>query len=182
MPSTGGLSIEVRPTFRDLQGKFARADKALLDAKREGMRSLGRQWVAIARDEAPKGKTGKFAKSIAFRTFESGSTVGFNTYSAMPLGRFIREGTKAHKIAAKSKKALYFFFGKAGMYAVVPKGGGFKTHVRGGKLWIGKGYVQHPGTRANPYHTRATARWMTLADMELRRMSLRYSATLTGGS
>jgi hypothetical protein len=66
------------------------------------------------------------------------------------------------------------------MFAVVPKSGGFKTHVSGGKLWIGKGYVSHPGTQPNEYNFRAYDRWKPEARPRLRQLALRYIAALQG--
>ncbi len=173
------LQIISKPTFRDLRGRFARADEALLTEKRERIRALGRRYVEIARQEAPE-RTGKFRKSLIYRTFQSGDEVGFTAYSQQPLGTFIVLGTKPHIIQARQKSALYFFWPKVGMDTIVPKGGGFKTHVAGGRLWIGKGYVNHPGTQPNPYHERAYATWLPEAEIELRRISLKYVEVIQG--
>lgn len=170
---TDVISITSTPTFRDLLGRFAAADTELLAEKRERMRVLGRRMLEIARDEAPS-KSGKFRNSLIYRTFEQDNQVGFNLYSAQPLGTYIVMGTKAHKIAPKNANALYFYWPKVGAYVVVPKSGGFKTHMAGGKLWVGKGYVNHPGTQPNPYNKRAYERWEPEALPELRRISTKY--------
>jgi hypothetical protein len=96
-----------------------------------------------------------------------------------PLATFIIEGTKAHQIAAKQANALFFYWPKIGRNVMVPKGGGFKTHLRGNTLWVGKGHVDHPGTKANPFPTRAMARWMPEARRELARISLRWAQDVT---
>lgn len=158
------ITVTSKPTFRDLRGSFAKAEKELLEDKRNGMRSLGRRWVAIAREEAPQGKTGKFRKSIAFRTSQTGNTVGFSTYSAQPLGKWIIGGTKAHPIRARRARFLRFFW---------PKG------PDGPREYFFR-KVQHPGTQPNPYHRRATDKWMPEADTELRRISTRYVMKLQG--
>lgn len=175
----GVLTVRFSPPLRDLLGRFARAEGQLLDDKRDAVRGLGRRWVEIAREEAPK-HTGEFARSIHFRSFERGGSVGFNAYAKQPLGTFIVRGTPPHSIAARQAGALYFFWPKVGVYAVVPRSGGFKTHMAGGKLWIGKGFVHHPGTVPNEYNVRAYARWKEEARPSMRRIALRYLAVIRG--
>lgn len=153
-------SVTFRPPFRDVLGRFARADKQLLENKRKTVRLLGRRWVELAKEEAPEGKTGQFRQSIRFQTFVKDKEVGFTSSAAQPLGKWITGGTRAHKIYPRNKGALYFFFSKIGMWTVVPKGGGFKSHVSGGKFWVGKGYVNHPGTKPNDYIERTYDRWV----------------------
>jgi hypothetical protein len=72
----------------------------------------------------------------------------------------VHNGTKPHTIAARRQKALSFFWAKGGGVQVfVPRtraGKKMGTGLRKGKngrvaLWIGKGYVRHPGTRARPW-------------------------------
>lgn len=178
MPSV--FTYTAKPPFRDLKGRFAKADKGLLEDRREMVRVLGRRYVAFAQEEAPK-KKGDFARGIFYRTFNKGDTVGFNTYMPQPLGKFIVGGTKPHPIAARNKGALYFFWPKVGMFTVVPKGGGFRTHVSGSKLWVGKGYVSHPGTKPNDFTERAYNRWLPEAEPALRQISRRWVATVTQG-
>lgn len=171
------FSITFKPTFRDLAGHFAKADKRLLEEKRKSVRYLGKRWVEIAREEAPV-RSGEFRDSITFKTFIKNDEISLRTYQAEPLGKWIILGTKRHPIYPKNKSALYFWFGKVGMFAVVPKGGGFRTHVAGGKLWIGKGHVDHPGTKPNPYNARAYARWMPEVEKEINRISTRFVTDL----
>ena len=121
------------------------------------VRVLGAKYVEYAREEAPK-KSGRFSESISFQEFSDGQTFGFYGLSAKPIGHFIILGTKPHKIAPRNAKALYFFWTKVGVYTVVPKAGNTRTHMAGGKLWIGKGFVQHPGTKPNPFQSRALER------------------------
>lgn len=175
------VTIESRPTFRDLQGRFTRGTDALIAEKREQMRDLGRKYVMYAKEEAPEGKTGRFKESIRYRTDEHGSEITLRAYSAQPLGTFIIGGTKAHKIQAKSSGgALYFFWPRVGMYTVVPRSDGFKTHEAGGKLWIGKGYVDHPGTKPNPFHQRAYESLRPEIQAALRKISTRFTESVKG--
>ena len=179
MASGSTFTVTSSPSFRGKLGRYEKANKELVEGKRDMMRDLGRRMVVLMKDEAPQGKTGKFKAGIRFRTHASGDTVGFKVTVPEPLHTFIVKGTKPHKIMAKRAGALYFFFGKIGMFTVVPKGGGFKTHVRGGKLWVGKGYVSHPGTKANDYQERALNRFAPEYKAGLNRISSRWVDTVT---
>ena len=135
------IRIEARPTFRDLQGKFARAEDALLAAKQEELRNEGRAIVqliqgGIRRKVAPYNSS-KLESGIRFNTQQSGDTVSLNVTAPAKA--------RPHRIAARNAQALAFFWPRVGMQVFVPKRGGFRTHVRGGALWVGKGYVDHPG-------------------------------------
>lgn len=72
----------------------------------------------------------------------------------------VHNGTRPHTISASRTKALSFFWAKGGGVQVfVPRtraGKKMGTGLRKGRngrvaLWIGKGFVRHPGTRARPW-------------------------------
>lgn len=172
-------SVTFRPPLRDIRGRFAKADANLLKNKRDAARLLGRHWVEIAKDEAPE-RSGKFKGSIRFRTFQTGVNVGFTTSAAQPLGSYIVFGTRPHRIYPRRAGALYFFWGKVGMYTVVPKNGTGFTGRSGGKFWIGKGYVNHPGTKPNPYTERAYGRWVVEMKEEINRIGAKFVIDITG--
>ena len=86
MPSAS-LIVESIPTFRDLQGRFAEADKDLLESKRDLIRGEGRRYVSIAREEAPGGPGRTVARGITFKTFIQGEAVGFKAFAGR-IGRF----------------------------------------------------------------------------------------------
>lgn len=155
------IKVTSRPTFRDLNNqKFAPATKKLIEHKRDMMRKLGRRYVALAQEEAPK-KTGKFAKGIRFQSFAAGDNVGFKVTTPQPLGTFITEGTKAHSITPKGPGyPLAFYWEKMG------------------KMWYTY-HVSHPGTKANPFHKRAMSRWLPEAEMDLRRISTRWATEVS---
>lgn len=176
------FSITASPSFKDIAGRFARAEKILLDARRDEMRELGKRFVVLLKDEAPRGKTGKFRQSIIYRTYQDGSDLTLRTYHAQPLGTWIIGGTEPHKIQANSAGALYFFWPKIGKFVVVPKAGGFKTHVRGDELWVGKGFVTHPGTKPNDYASRAFERGKDDINASMRKITNRYVMALNGGA
>lgn len=172
------LSFTVSPPFRDVLGRFVKADAALMEGKRDEMRTLGQNLVAKLKEAAPVGKTGKFRDSHTFKTFERGKEIELRTYSASPLGNFIRLGTKPHRIVAKNAKALAFYWPKVGMMTFVPRAGFPFTGEAGGNFWIGKGYVAHPGTRPNPYQERALAGMSPAMQESLRKIALRYTESL----
>lgn len=174
------LIVQTKPPLRDVLGRFAKANAAMLEESRAQMRQLGRRWIEIVRAEAPR-KTGDFAKGHIYRTFIQGNTTGFRAYAPQPLSKWIIEGTKRHSIAAVSAGALYFFWPKVGMFTVVPKKGGFRTHVSGNKLFIGKGYVMHPGTKPNDYLSRALATFKPEADASMGKIARSYVMGLKGG-
>jgi len=145
------------------------------------VRVLGDRYVEYAREEAPK-RSGRFAEAISFQEFTDQTSFGFYGLSPKPIGHYIILGTKPHKIAPRPANALYFFWTKVGMYTVVPKGGGFRTHVAGGKLWIGKGFVQHPGTQPNPFPSRALARLKADIDKILAALGERWIQIIQRGA
>lgn len=149
------VKVYTRPTFRQVAQKSQVAYRKMLDTKRQGMRNLGQDWVSIARSEAPEGRTGRFRKSIAFRTFVQGQRVELRTYHAEPLGTYIIKGTQPHVIRAHGR-ALKFLWESG------PKSDSTFTAFHFYRS------VQHPGTKANPFHERAYRRWRPKAQGTLR--------------
>lgn len=119
---------------------------------------------------APK-KTGNLANSMqstmkARRTYVAGRVESRVKYF-MP----VHDGSAPHTIKARRKKALAFFWPHVGAQVIVPlkrgrtgyaiskgrkgrKGKG-KISPGGRVFFIGKGYVNHPGTQARPFLMRA---------------------------
>ena len=178
---SGLIEVTIKPPFRDVAGRFTKANEELIKAKRDEMRALGAYLVDRLRAEAPKGKTGKFAESHSFKTFERGTDIELRTYSASPLGQFIRLGTKPHIIRAKYAKALAFHWPKVGMMTFVPRAGFPYTGEINGAFWIGKGYVNHPGTPPNPYQERALQGMSPAMSAALSKMAGRYKDAVTSG-
>lgn len=153
----------------------------LTEEARPLVRVLGEKYVELAREEAPR-RSGRFAESISFQEFGDKDSFGFYGLSAKPIGHFLILGTKPHKIAARQAGALSFFWTKIGVFTVVPKSDGFKTHMAGGKLWIGKGFVQHPGTLPNPFPSRALERLKADVDKVLATLADRWVQILQRGT
>lgn len=177
---TAFFEVTIKPPFRDVRGRFVKATEEMQKAKRDELRNLGSYITARLKAEAPRGKTGKFAASHSFKTLERGNNLELRFYSAGPLGQFIRLGTKPHKIMAKRAKALAFFWPKVGMQTFVPRAEFPVTGEIGGAFWIGKGYVNHPGTQPNPYHERVIASMSPSMREALSRMAARFTETVKG--
>ncbi len=175
------VELNINPPIRNL-GKAIDGSFGQLSREAQPLvRVLGRKYVEYAREEAPK-RSGRFAESISFQEFSNETSFGFYGLSPKPIGHFIILGTKPHKIAPLHANALYFFWSKVGVYTVVPKGDGFKTHMAGGKLWIGKGFVQHPGTKPNPFPARALARLKADIDKLLSTLAERWIQIIQEGA
>lgn len=175
------LELDIKAPIRNL-GKAMRASfDQLAKEARPLVRQLGKKYVEYARAEAPR-RSGRFSESITFQEFGDGQSFGFHGLSAKPVGHFIILGTRPHRIAPRTASALHFFWTKVGVYTVVPKGGGFKTHMAGGKLWIGKGFVQHPGTKPNPFPARALERLKVDVDKLLQTLADRWIQILERGA
>lgn len=148
--------VTSNPTFRDMSGRFSKAEKALLAARRSELRKLGRLHQQAIQRAAPK-KTGEFARGIRFRSFEKGDSVGFTVSTPQPLGKWLRPpGTKPHTITARRAKYLRFYWPKAGKVVF------FKS-------------VQHPGYKPDSDFVEDAVD--SLADERraaLRRISTRY--------
>lgn len=172
--------IEARPTFRDLQGKFAKAEDALLAARRDELRAEGRIIVQLVqggiRRKVGKYDSSKLESGVRFNTRQTGETVSLNVT--------VPARARPHRIYARYAKALAFFWPRVGMQTFVPKRGGFRTHVRNGSLMVGKGYVDHPGGSLVPLMTpilkEAGQDWTQQRGLiTLRRISTRYTQELT---
>lgn len=181
--SSGDLLFQLRsiPPFRDKRGRFQAAEAALNRERQAVIASEARRFLRYAREEAP-GR--RYPRQLDVATFMQGTHLGFHLTGPEPLSTFILKGTRPHRIAPRRARALRFFWPRIGAAAVVPRQAGFRTHFRGGVLWIGKGYVNHPGTRPNRFVGRAFRRWLPGARKVLRRLSDAFvrEFTTTGGS
>ena len=164
--------IRTTPPLRDLAGRFAVATNELAEARRPIMREQGRRFKELLQDEAPKGRTGKFARGIQFRTFVKGGGVGFTASVPQPLGKWLIHGTGLYG-PKKSK------------YPITPKGPGYPLKFFWERGPHGPGVyffmrVMHPGIKPNPFPGRAYRRWLPGARAELRRVALRFVRDIAG--
>lgn len=163
MASNQLFKLQIDPTFRDIEGRFTKASTQLLAGRREQAKDLARQHVEYMQDEAPK-KTGEFARKITFRSFVSGvSSLGYTITEPDPLGRWIRLGTKPHKITPKGTGyPLAFYWAKMG--------GMFYSYS-----------VNHPGTKPNRYDERANKRIESDMEKTTAKISTRYVTMIAKG-
>lgn len=171
MPAS--VEYKATPTFRELNGRFTRGNKELLENRRDLVRRQGRRMKDFLKTEAPK-RTGKFASNIRFRTFVEQQAVGFRIYMPEPLATFIQKGTRAHTITPRNAKVLRFVVGGGGL--ALPFGGAHASNV------VFATRVRHPGTRPNRFIGRASRRWLPGARADLRRVGTRYIRTVQGKS
>lgn len=104
--------------------------------------------------------TGNLRGGISMTMRVSQTTVTGRIENRVKYDEFVQRGTEPHTIRAKQAKALVFNWKRmGGVRTVVPKKptkwGGLRKGKTGTVLWIGKGYVNHPGTKARPYMYRA---------------------------
>lgn len=144
------------PTYRDVRGRFARAEQALLTARRDEYRALGAQLRDALAQAAPR-KSGRFAAGIRYRTFERGDTLGVTLSVPAPLGDYITQGTKPHTIRPVSASVLRF------------EAGGGVVFAR---------YANHPGTKPNPFIEQTLQRAQPDIETALRRISTRWEMAL----
>ncbi len=155
--------MKTSPPMRDLLGRFNKGEQVVREARRAQLKPEARRLVGLARDEAPS-KSGRFRRSIGYRTFDDGKDVGFVVYAKEPLASYIQKGTKRHPIVAKSSKVLRFWWEEG------PEGPGIYFFTR----------VNHPGTKANRFMGRAVRRWKPGARAMLRRVALYYIDSIRG--
>jgi hypothetical protein len=157
------FQVEITPTLKEIASRFSLAEKNLGNDREAQAETLAADYLRIARKQAPK-KSGDFANSLQTETFRKGvSGFGFNFFEPQPLGKWIRLGTKPHKI--------------------VPKGAGYPLAFYWAKIG-GMMYtysVNHPGTKPNPYAARAEREWRGDAEKTNQRISTRYVNMIAKG-
>jgi hypothetical protein len=156
-----GFELEVRPTFRDTRGRFARATEQLLEDKRDSVRTLGRRWMELTREEVRGGPSGTIGKQISYGTFGSGDTVGFRSRLGQ-IAKWHATGTGIHGprgqvIRPRRAKALHFFIGGQEIYA---------KYVR--------------GVTPDDFLQRGHDKWLPEARAELNRLATRFIARVSG--
>lgn len=158
--SKAAFTITSDPSTRELVRRVLDANQGLVTDRRDVLRGQARRFVNLAQEEAPK-RTGEFAAKINYRTFSSGDVDSFSVYVPKPLGDWILEGTKPHIIRARRAKFLRFYWPKVG--AVVYRRS-----------------VNHPGTKANPFMSRAYRRWLPGARQDLNSVAENWSRRIQG--
>ena len=154
------FTITSDPTTREIVRRVLDANQGLVTDRREMMRGQARRFVNLAQQEAPK-FTGEFANKISYRTIGGGDVDGFNVYVPKPLGTWILEGTRPHIIRVRRAKFLRFYWPKVGRVVY------FKQ-------------VNHPGTKANPFLSRAYRRWLPGARQDLNIVAENWARRIQG--
>jgi hypothetical protein len=142
---------------------LVQATKELPGAVRTSVKQVGALFAGYMAEEAPV-DTGRLAGSISFRMvgqYEGKATAGSTNVEYAPDVAF---GTKPHVIRPRSAKVLAFV-ARAGknaegrqLYQSAKTGKSVVTKSRGKMIFARA--VNHPGTKANPFHDRAAARTM----------------------
>lgn len=161
MASTANLVWTVKPTFRDLGGRFKSGSDRSKKRWHDEMKFEARRFVSMAKDEAPGSPEGSVGRGIRFRTFFRGNSFGF-TVTPGRIGRYHLEGTgiygpKGRLIRPINARALRFE--KEGEVLF--------------RMWV-------RGIRPNPFFGRAFRRWLPGWRKIGRRMSTRWARELGG--
>lgn len=145
--------------IRSFAGRYTKASRMLeRDLKGRFFRH-GKRLHNLVLAEAPE-KTGAFKGKIQYRTYQGTGKMGIAITTPLPLGRFIIGGTKRHPIVAVNAKALMFYWAKLGQVMF------FKS-------------VMHPGTKPNPFMTRAYKKWLPGARRMLMDLSKEFAIRIT---
>ena len=160
--SKAAFEVKWSPLLRDVEGKFTKATKKLMEKQRRELRPQARRLVGLMQEEAPS-RSGAFKAKIRYQTFTEGSWVGFKVLMPQPLATFIIRGTRPHPIVARRAKSLRFFWEKG------PKGPGIYFYFA----------VRHLGTKPNRFAGRAVRRWRPGARVWNRSLARSYIQELT---
>ncbi len=105
------------------------------------LRDIGGVYTPALKAATPRGKTKKLANGTRFQVIGTNTSQelqvrqGARTPDGDFYGGFVRGGTRPHEIRPKKAGGVLVFMGRNGM------------------VFARK--VNHPGTKANPYHKRA---------------------------
>lgn len=148
------VSVTIKPTIPELVKSFVRAGVNLNTDLGERMDKVGKLMVGAMQQEAPK-RTGEFAARITYTLRRQGTQYTAEVGFPQPLGKWIIEGTAPHRIEARNAPVLSFFWPKVGRRAA------FR-------------YVNHPGTKPNPFHMRAYMRIAPQLEPELKQLAKNF--------
>jgi hypothetical protein len=118
--------------------------------------------------------TGNLRASLTQVVTITGSEVVGRVGTNVNYAIFVHEGTRPHIIRAKHAGALRFFWPKVGVVTVVPKvtrKGKWTGYIAKRKVFlVGKGYVNHPGTKGRPFLRTALVEEATRAGFLVKRV------------
>jgi hypothetical protein len=171
--------MKVLVDLRGVRDAFLAAPALFLRESARGAKEGLTEWKRDARQQHNfTSRSGNLARAIQV-DFNNWQGQGlFNDSGSAAYGGWVHDGTRPHKIAPRFKKALYFI--KGGFRVIVLKAGWKPPHaiagwmVRAGliggdrrkassnTIWSHKGYVDHPGTKPDPFIFQAAERGMEL--------------------
>lgn len=175
MPSLFGWELR---QYRDVLGRFTRASRDAKKVTRDMARDAGRLLVSELKKEAPVGvhwvvdypsrtatetRPATLKNSIQFRTFSRPYGFELKIYAADHV-KFVINDVKGHRITAKNRPVLTFYWPDAPQN-VVDMFGGNIVHFK--SVWI-------PARKANPFHKRA----LDAVTPEFQRMLQKYAGTV----
>lgn len=157
-----GFKYELERSGGDGMGKAA---TIIAGQANRALRDIGGVFLPALKSETPR-STGKLANSSRFQLKGSNKNQilevrqGARTPDGDFYGGFVRGGTRPHEIRPKLE-------------------GGFLVFKIGGRTIFAK-KVDHPGTKANPYHKRAHQHVSGQIDEIKSRMGVDIAAELMG--
>lgn len=173
------IEITAVPSFRDVAGRFARANEQLLHIREQELRAEGPILAGMVKDRVSlKTGPGSTLQDAVNWTTEP-SFAGIALHVTAP------ESAAAHAIYPRNTGALRFYSPKIGTTVVVPAGGGKASfYDKSGTFWSGKGYVMHPGGTLRPLFTPimqdSLNNWLVSGGSTvLNRISVRYIQALS---
>jgi hypothetical protein len=161
-------AMRVTVDMRGLNEAFKRAPQLILKemakGAKEGLTDMQRDAQANHAYES-KGGYLRRATKVDFNNWNGRGL--FIDSGIAPYGRWVHQGTRPHKIYPRNSAALSFV-GKDGRSYVIPRNMGHmdtRAYWRGQAALKGfilgyKGYVQHPGTKPDPFIYQAVDRGM----------------------
>lgn len=161
MAVSAGLTFKVTPSFRELNGRFAKAEKELLAGRVPMMQTLAKNYLGLVGEEAPGGSGHTTHKAVSVQVFTETEAVGFRTmlgkvaiWQSQGTGLY---GPRHALIRPRHASVLRFSIGGTVLY----------------RAWV-------RGVHPNAFLGRAYRRWLPGAKPELRKLALNYSASLQG--
>lgn len=149
------LSTSGRTPKRQFQWMTAAAKWA--DTIGPMVRSELRHEAPVAKlDPAGRNRPGRLRASIRYERHTTGRSVTAEFTAYTPYAGFVIDGTKPHIIRPVAARYLMFYQNGAQRF-VGPRG----SSARGA-------YVQHPGTKPNPFNRRAVDRMMPVVQQTYR--------------
>lgn len=163
MAATYGFKLTATPPMREVTRRAHSASSKLGANFRDKLRTQGRRFVDLAKEESPGGATGTVAQGIFFRTFQKGRDIAELRVYPGRIGTWHLDGTGIYGptgsvIRPVRAKALHFFIDGEELFA---------SYVR--------------GIKPNRFFGRAYRRWLPGARVILREVAEEWEREVSGG-